>query len=247
MPEPGAAEITPKPAAGRIFRNGRRIRLGDVDPTGRCRLDATVRHLQDIARDDSADADLTDPMNWVVRRTMLEMHQAPVFQEWIDLATWCSGHGGRWAERRTEIRGDHGAYVEAVTVWIYVDGETGAPKKLLPDFFELYGESAGERTVSARQQLPSKPPETASETPWPVRFADLDVLGHVNNAAHWQSVEEVRSQLGVATSKIRAEIEFSAGVERGTATLRVEPSEGGFTSWLMTPTATGSVARITPW
>ena len=141
MPEPGAAALTPKPVVGRIFEAARRIRLGDVDPDGRCRLDATVRHLQDVARDDSADAGLTNPMNWVVRRTMLEVHQAPVFQEWIDLATWCSGHGGRWAERRTEVRGDQGAHVEAVTVWIYVDGETGAPRKLHDDFFELGGHS----------------------------------------------------------------------------------------------------------
>ncbi|NDH84637.1 MAG: hypothetical protein EBY65_07160, partial [Acidimicrobiia bacterium] len=128
MPEPGAAEITPKPASGRIFESTRRIRLAEVDPTGRCRLDATVRHLQDVARDDSTDSGLTDPMTWVVRRTMLDVHRAPVFQEQIALATWCSGHGGRWAERRTEIRGDEGAHVEAVTIWIYVDGETGAPR-----------------------------------------------------------------------------------------------------------------------
>ena len=56
MAEPGAAEITEQPTSGRIFETGRRIRLADVDPTGRCRLDALVRHLQDIARDDAADS-----------------------------------------------------------------------------------------------------------------------------------------------------------------------------------------------
>ena len=246
MPEPGAAEITPKPAVGRIFETGRRIRLADVDPTGRCRLDATVRHLQDIARDDSADADLTDPMNWVVRRTMLEVHQAPVFQEWIDLVTWCSGYGGRWAERRTEIRGDAGAHVEAVTVWIYVDAETGAPRKLQDDFFEHYGESAAGRTVSARQHLPARPDEAATEAPWVVRFADLDVLGHVNNAAHWQTVEELCHRLEIRPEAIRAEVEFAAGVEPGPASLHVLDDDTGFTSWLMTPAGTGSVARVRP-
>jgi hypothetical protein len=79
MAEPGAAEITPQPTSGRVFRSGRRVRLADVDPTSRCRLDALVRHLQDVARDDSADSNLSNPMNWVVRRTMLEIRQPPGF------------------------------------------------------------------------------------------------------------------------------------------------------------------------
>ena len=244
MPEPGAAEITPKPAAGRVFEATRRIRLAEVDPTGRCRLDATVRHLQDVARDDSADADLVDPMTWVVRRTLLEIHRPPVFQEVIDLTTWCSGHGGRWAERRTEIRGSDGAHVEAVTIWIFVDGETGAPRKLNDDFFEIYGASAGDRKVSARQQLPTTPPDHASTEPWPVRFADLDLLGHVNNAAQWAPVEELCHRFGLRPEGVVAEIEFGAGVDPGPVVLHVDGDVDGFTSWLVTPVGTGSVARV---
>ena len=85
MAEPGAAEITERPTTGRVFEGGRRIRLGDVDATGRCRLDAAVRYLQDVARDDSANSNLIDPMTWVVRRVMLEVHVSPMFQEWVDV------------------------------------------------------------------------------------------------------------------------------------------------------------------
>lgn len=246
MPEPGAAVLTPKPAVGRVYEAARRIRLGDVDPTGRCRLDATVRHLQDVARDDSADADLVDPMTWVVRRTLLEVTQAPVFQEWIDLATWCSGHGGRWAERRTELRGSEGAHVDAVTVWIFVDGETGAPRKLNEDFFEIYGASAADRRVSARLQLPTSPPDTATAEPWPLRFADLDLLGHANNAAQWQPVEELCHRFGLRPERVVAEIEFGVGVDPGPVTLHADGDAAGFTSWLVTPAGTGSVARVRP-
>lgn len=246
MPEPGAAEITPKPTAGRIFEAARRVRLGDVDPTGRCRLDAAVRHLQDVARDDSADSNLTEPMHWVVRRVMLDVHRAPVFQEWLQLATWCSGHGGRWAERRTEVRGDQGAHIEAVTVWIFVDGETGAPKKLHDDFFEIYGSTAGDRRVSARQSLPSSPPDDASAEPWAVRFTDLDLLGHVNNAAQWSPLEEARARAGTRTDGIRAELEHGVGVEPGSATFHWKAADGGVDSWLMTEGGLGSAGRIRP-
>ncbi|MEO0492724.1 MAG: acyl-ACP thioesterase domain-containing protein [Actinomycetota bacterium] len=243
MPEPGAAEITPKPAAGRVFENTRRIRLAEVDPTGRCRLDATVRHLQDVARDDSADSGLSDPMTWVVRRTMLEVHRAPVFQERIDLATWCSGHGGRWAERRTEVRGEHGAHVDAVTIWIYVDGDTGAPRKLNDDFFEIYG-SATDRKVSARLQLPNQPPDDAASLDWPIRFVDLDVLGHVNNAAQWAPVEEIAHRLALPLEGVRAQLEHGGETPPGAAIIRWVGDDTGVRTWLTTANGTGSTADV---
>ena len=245
MAEPGAAEITPRPASGRVFGSGRRVRLGDVDPTSRCRLDALVRHLQDVARDDSADSNLSNPMNWVVRRTMLEIHRPPTFEEWLDVKTWCSGYGGRWAERRTELRGDRGARVDGCAIWVYVDGETGRPAKLPPEFMDIWGETAGGRRVSARTTLPTSWPDDVHDDPWPVRFADLDVLAHVNNAAQWVVVEEALNRAGVATSPIRAELEHGPGVKRGTdVRLRWMAADGGVDTWLTTDGVAGSVARV---
>ncbi len=247
MAEPGAAQITEFPSTGRVHKTARRMRLADVDPTGRCRLDSLARHLQDIARDDSAASGLGDAMNWVVRRTMIEVRTAPRFQEWVELSTWCSGHGGRWAERRTSLVGDLGASVEAVTVWIFVDAQTGAPRKLNPDFFEIYGSVAGARKISARLTLDSTPPDGAESTDWPVRFADLDILDHVNNAAQWVAVEEAMDRVGLARQPICAELEHGLGVERdGSVTLRWMPADGGFDSWLMTEAGAGSVARVRP-
>lgn len=247
MAEPGAAEITPRPDVGRVFQAGRRIRLADVDPTGRCRLDALVRHLQDIARDDAADSTMANPNNWVVRRTLVEVHRAPVFEEWVDLATWCSGYGGRWAERRTEVRGDQGATVDGCTIWVHVDGETGRPAALPPEFFDTWGASAGERRVSARTTLPTTWPAEAVDDAWPVRYADLDVLGHVNNAAQWVAVEEALDRAGVAREPVRAELEHGPGVERGTdVRLKWTTADGGVDTWLTTDGVAGSVARVRP-
>jgi acyl-ACP thioesterase len=247
MAEPGAAEITPRPASGRIFESGRRVRLADVDPTSRCRLDALVRHLQDVARDDSADSNLSNPMNWVVRRTMLEIHQPPQFEEWLDIATWCSGFGGRWAERRTELRGDRGAHVEGSTLWVFVDGETGRPARLPPDFFEIWGATAGDRRVSARTTLPSSWPDDVHDDEWPVRFSDLDVLGHVNNAAQWMAVEEALERAGQQKAPVRAELEHGPGVEPDTdVRLKWRAVDGGVDTWLTTDGTAGSVARVRP-
>ncbi|MCQ3806966.1 MAG: thioesterase [Acidimicrobiaceae bacterium] len=247
MAEPGAAEITPRPDSGRVFTRGRRVRLADVDPRGRCRLDALVRQLQDIARDDSADSNLTNPMNWIVRRTMVEVRSAPVFQEWIELSTWCSGYGSRWAERRTSVRGGRGAEVEAVTIWVHIDTESLRPTRLADDFFEIWGESAGSRRVSARTTLPAAWPDNANDYPWPLRFTDIDLLGHVNNAAQWAPVEQALHLSGWTSGPIRAELEHGAGIEADSEVrLRWTPAEGGVDTWLTTNGAASSVARVRP-
>jgi hypothetical protein len=42
----------PRPADGRVYAGRRRIRLADTDASGRLRLDAIARFLQDLAIDD---------------------------------------------------------------------------------------------------------------------------------------------------------------------------------------------------
>jgi len=247
MSDPGASLILPRPSSGRTFSTHRRVRLADVGPAGTCRLDALTRYAQDIARDDSADSGLSDPMNWVVRRTMIEIEVEPAFQEWLELTTWCSGYGSRWAERRTELRGDGGGRVEAVTLWVRVDGDTGRPLKLSDEFFDLYGEACDGRQVSARTSLPSRPPESAEQSRWGLRFTDLDVLGHVNNAAQWATVEEVLHQCGVSRRSKRAELEHSRAIERGDHVAMFWTADSGSVdTWMMSGDTPANAARVSP-
>ena len=184
-------EFVAAPARGRVLRRERRVRLGDVTPTGRTRFDALARYLQDIARDDSADSALENPMGWVVRRTAIQVHAWPQFQEALMLDTWCSGIGPRWAERRTSVRGGHGGHVEAVTIWVHVDANTGRPARLVPGFAERYADAAQGRGADAKLIVPAVPDAGATTRPWPLRHADYDVLAHVNNAAYWAALEEL--------------------------------------------------------
>jgi acyl-ACP thioesterase len=69
--------------------------------------------------------------------------------------------------------------------------------------------------------------------PWPLRATDLDVVGHVNNAAYWAPVEEELARRGRPPVE-RAEIEFRAGLDPDDEVeFTVCDSSDGFASWLL--------------
>ena len=74
-------------------------------------------------------------------------------------------------------------------VWVAVDAQDGRPVPLAASFQRVYGPSARGRQVSARLSHPG-PPGSAAARPWPLRTADFDTAGHVNNAVHWAALED---------------------------------------------------------
>lgn len=241
--DPGSLLQCDPAAGGRRFTGRRRVRLGDVTSGGRLRLDALTRYTQDVSDDDTTDAGLTDPDDpgepaWVVRRTAVAELQAARLGEDIEVITFCSGLGRRWAERHLRVVGGGGARYEVSTLWICIDAVTGRPRELTERFRRLYGPAAGGRTVTARLTQP-RPEPGAARFPWPLRAVDLDVYGHVNNAAYWAVVEEWLDGHPV-TGPFTATLEYAAGLDRG-AEVEVAwaPSaDGGAQLWWLAPDGT---------
>lgn len=241
---PGA--LPPRPPAGRVFTGSRRVRLADVSPAGRLRLDAATRFLQDLSSDDTADAALEDAEAWVVRKTVLEVHAFPRYLEQLDLATWCSGTGSHLAERRISMVGAAGGRLEAATTWVHVDLESGRPKRVPEGFHALYGATAEGRRAKARLEHPDPPPG-ATAIAWLLRFTDFDVLAHVNNAAYWQPVEEALAARRALRAPLRAEVEHRTAVERG-ARVEVLVADDGpaLAVWIVADGRVAASAMVRP-
>jgi acyl-ACP thioesterase len=222
----------------RRYTSSRRVRLGDVSPKGRLRLDAVARYLQDVAGDDGHDAIGGEADPWVVRRTTIAVERFPLLREPLTLTTWASASGARWAERRTAIVGDRGGRIETAALWVYVDLDSGRPKKLTDAFWQHYGESVGDRKVHARLTHRDAPPD-GEVVPWPVRFSDFDVLGHVNNAVYWAVVEEHLD----LSAPVTIEMEYRGGIDRGQVT---EVATAPDSLWIVADGAVAASARITP-
>ncbi len=210
----GAAVMVPLPTAGRRYTARRRVRLGDADPRGHLRLDALARYLQDVATDDSDDAGLPDAGAWVTRRVVVELACRPRLGEWVELTTFCGGIGPRWAERRTSVVGEKGGRIETAVTWVYVDLATGGPAVLPERFHELYSEAAAGRKGSGRLRHPT-PPRGTETREWPLRATDFDVLGHANNAAYWEAVEDELARRAPDASVRATELEYRGGLDPG--------------------------------
>jgi acyl-ACP thioesterase len=240
IPVPDAPERPPeamaqRPPRGRVVEGARKVRLADVSPAGRLRLDAAARYAQDLAADDSADAALPDPEGWVVRRTVMEVRRSPRYLEPLELATWCSGTGSHYAERRVQVVGAAGGAVDIAGLWVHLDHRSGRPLRLSESFAALYGEAAGGRRIKGRL-LHAGPPASgpAERWPWRLRFTDFDLLSHVNNAAYWEIVEEVLATRPDLRAPLRAELEHRSAVEPGAdVEVLVDRGDDAISLWIL--------------
>jgi acyl-ACP thioesterase len=225
----GADEFIARPERGRVVTIARHVGLSDVRPDSTVRLDALARFLQDVADRDAETAAL-DGGVWVLRRLSIELAHIPRFRADVALHTWCSGVGARWAERRTDVDYGEVGCARAVGLWVHVDRRTGAPARLPPGFDEQWGRTANGRRVRAALRH-SAPDPSATVESWPLRVTDLDVLGHVNNAAYWVPIEEELARRG-APRVTRAEMEFRGGLDGDEQVeIRLADTANGFASW----------------
>ncbi len=67
------------PEGGRVYTHSLRPGLADCAPSGRIRLDALARWLQDVAYADVEDAGVAESAIWVVRRARMHVKRFPRF------------------------------------------------------------------------------------------------------------------------------------------------------------------------
>jgi acyl-ACP thioesterase len=213
-------ELVAPPAGGRVFRHPVAAGLGDAAPSGRLRLDAIARWLQDAALADVLDSGLNGGGVWVLRRLRLRVARFPRFGDALDVATFCSGTGALVAERRSTVHAGGEPVVEAVALWVHLDPDGLHPRPLPEGFEAVYGTAAADRRVRARLRHPAAPPEDAPGRPWRFRAADLDLAGHVNNAVYWQVLEE--ELVPAEPAGVDAEIEHRAAGGAGEAVIAVD-------------------------
>jgi acyl-ACP thioesterase len=206
--------LVPHPPSGRTFRTTYRIRLSDTDATGRLRLDAVARYLQDAATDDVSETGWGAPEHlWVLRSVRIDIAKPFLDDEAAAIVTWGSSFSSLAAGRRWSLSGDAGGSIEVDSTWIHL-GPDARPARIGTGF-DGYAKAAQGRVAST--QLTLAPPALDGErSSWPLRATDVDRMGHVNNAAYWAAIEHrlVGRELDLR-GPIRARLDYRHPLDLG--------------------------------
>lgn len=180
-----------------------RIRFDECGPDAIVRSSTLLRYAQDVAwihserlgfdRGWYAARDLA----WVVRAVELVILEPLPLGRTIALTTSVTGVRKVWARRRTDGRADDGRPVLWVhTDWVMTDTRRGLPARVPELFGDAFDVPPG-GFEPGRVPLPAGPAD-AVEHRSAVRPQDIDPMGHVNNAAYVDYLEETLARAGPA-------------------------------------------------
>ncbi len=144
---------------------------------------ATVRYLQDIAVLHYNSANLDEGGHWIARRTIIDFHQPIPAYSNLELQTFVGGTSKVTSQRNYKLRLENGEpVVTGRTTWVYL-GSNGRPARIPPSFVAYFWPD-GPAPMAYDPDWPGWPDCPAAISRQKVRFSDLDILAHMNNAAY---------------------------------------------------------------
>ncbi len=216
---------TPAPVAGMTISY--RIRFDECGPDGIVRASTLLRYAQDIAWVHSERLGFDQAwyaergLAWVVRAADLVILVSIPLGTTLAVSTAVTGIRRVWARRRTEARlGDGTLAFWAHTDWVMTD-HRGMPGRVPPEFPARFAVPPG-AFEPGRVSLPPAPSDAAVHRAT-VRPQDIDPMGHVNNAAYVDYLEEVLHAAGepgrriIAALPRRVRLEYAAAAVPGAA------------------------------
>lgn len=196
--DPAGSAGLASPAVGQRATVPYRVRFDEATPDGDVRPSTILRWAQDAAwiHSEALGYDrawyLARGLTWLVRAIELAVREPLRFGERVAVSTEVTGFRKVWARRRTEVARDGQLLAWVHTDWVMVDGR-GLPTRI-PDEFPRRFEIVPGPFSPGRVHLPEAPP-AAIVRQFAVRQVELDPLGHVNNAAYLDYLEEVLADL----------------------------------------------------
>jgi acyl-CoA thioester hydrolase len=216
-----------------------RVRFDECGPDGLVRTSSLLRYAQDVAwihsellgfdRDWYGERGLA----WVVRAMELAIVAPIPLGASIDLSTEVVGFRKVWARRRSEGRVDGALVAWAHTDWVITDTRRGMPGRV-PAEIQAAFRATATGFEPGRVPLPPAPGD-AVVLGLRARPQDLDPMGHVNNAAYVDYLEETLLAAGADAAIIpqavgrRLRLEYLAPAAPGPelrAALWPEPFDG---------------------
>ena len=167
----------------------------EVDARGRMPLPSLCKFMQETAYRNADHLGFgytrlkEDNLFWVLARLLIRVDRYPAWNERIRLQTWPSGMDRLMAFRDFRILDESGTEIGAAgSAWLMLDAVRQRPQR--PTEFKPLADNS--HLIPTERSLDRRPDKVAPLTEpeegsfFPVRYSDLDLYDHVNNARYIQ-------------------------------------------------------------
>jgi acyl-ACP thioesterase len=172
------------------------VRAYETDPYGHASMRTLLLLLQEAATGHAERLGLAVPhlidsgIAWVLSRLRLEVGQWPCGGDTVTVETWPHAASRIVIERRFRILDPSDRELAAAsTLWVVLDLERRRPIRLPPFIVDAMRPLVGDRRPPSPDSIPIVA-EPDVERTFEVRYADLDMVHHVNNAVFVQWATE---------------------------------------------------------
>jgi medium-chain acyl-[acyl-carrier-protein] hydrolase len=211
----------------------------EVDAKGKASLPTLSKFMQETAYNHANHLEFgyhqlkEKNLFWVLSRLLIKIDRYPKWGDKIQIRTWPSGVERLFAYRDFRVLDEKGTQLAAAgTVWLMLDAQKRRPQraeelkariKLLPN----------ERAL---EQRPAKIPGLSNPVEgrfFPVRYSDLDLYNHVNNAKYIEWIldsfpAEMHREFTVTEFEINFLSEAKLGDEAAILTEKLEDASPAF-------------------
>lgn len=166
------------------------VRHHELDAWGRLYPAAQLRAVAEAAVAASTAAGFgpewyaAQRVHWIVRRTLARFLRPVGRDDACEVRTWVADFRRVRSRRCYQVHANGTLAVEAESDWVLVDVASGKPRRIPPDVERTFDAPSGAASTPRAEWDETLPPVTPLRSAAAVRFADLDSLGHVNNAAY---------------------------------------------------------------
>lgn len=192
-----------------------KVRYSEADREGKLKISAIVDYFQDCSTFQSEYLNVgveylkSKRKAWLLNSWQIEFIGDAVLLDDIEIGTWSYGANGAYGYRNFVLNDGAGRrLVNANSLWVLTDTDSGRPIRVEPEDVEMYGrEPQIEMTDYGRKIKPEG--DGQSRAAFDVRKYHIDTNGHVNNARYIQFAMEYLED-DVRVKALRAEYRKAA-------------------------------------